>query len=95
MNTSLMHPAALSHLGANKPEEMCILRSHHDHHDTNGDDRKLGMIMMTMVMIGMMMRTRHAGRMVMIIAENMEEFNRLDPRDDHFHHNHDHDHNHD
>ena len=28
-----MHPAALSHMGANKPEEMCILRSHHDDHD--------------------------------------------------------------
>merc|ERR1740129_1136264 len=27
MNTSLMHPAALSHLGSNKPEEMCILES--------------------------------------------------------------------
>lgn len=26
MNTSLMHPAALQHMGANKPEEMCILR---------------------------------------------------------------------
>ena len=39
MNTSLMHPAALSHMGANKPEEMCILRSHHDDRDDNGDDR--------------------------------------------------------
>ena len=26
MNTSLMHPAALQHMGSNKPEEMCILR---------------------------------------------------------------------
>lgn len=26
MNTSLMHPAALQHMGDNKPEEMCILR---------------------------------------------------------------------
>ena len=33
MNTSLMHPAALQHLGANKPEEMCILRSDHNDHD--------------------------------------------------------------
>ena len=36
MNTSLMHPAALQHMGENKPEEMCILRF--DHYDDVVDD---------------------------------------------------------
>ena len=61
MNTSLMHPAALQHMGENKPEEMCILRFDYDDREFNGDfdddamDHSINLIFMMIIRMVMMM----------------------------------------